>query len=146
MFSRGIKPEEYFLTDAMFINAIAFSNHHPDRIRAFVGRKMTHLHMIEKAAEGAHQEWKSFAQTVDRDQTMICPLVRAVRLKTYLAKIYEVPLDLDELDKIEAYLLDAKARGACSHEMTAPIDDIVFEAVDVDVLALAAKYSEETQP
>lgn len=119
------------------INAVAYSRHQSGPLHNLTGSLM-------RAAEDlAQDDYPGASEDVDFDalELTLCPLVRAERL---LQQACAVPDEWDwscsssaeEAPRVAAAVADITARGWCTWERTAPLSEIRFLPVPVDVAAL----------
>lgn len=131
------RSKRLFLTDPAWINAIVYSRHGRNQVQSFFHRKITQLATLrQEQGEGWGPEWDDLAATTDWHESIICPLIRLMRLDDGLKELGKKAygeLDLEYRSKVNALRVQAKKDGKCRAEETASLDALYFSPVEVDL-------------
>lgn len=117
------------------VNAIVFSNHDPLTLNGYIGEKVFEFDIFQQMAQGSLPEQiLPMLDGVEEDRDVICPMIRAVRIKEYVCgqqDHYACKPDA-MLETLIATIEDsAKQRGICSKERALPAQALAFTPVDV---------------
>lgn len=132
---RDLSVEKILAAADMRGNAIVYSNHSPDSLLNFIYQKLLEMRQLD-----AWQEANGVAlqQDINFEEIYACPLIRTERL---LAAVLESGARMKRYSKVAADTqakLDgiravAETDDHCTHERTSPLQDIIFEPVEVDL-------------
>ncbi|MEX0282939.1 MAG: DUF4034 domain-containing protein [Arenibacterium sp.] len=136
-FARGggaLPTEHLFSTDDLYVNAVVYSNHNAEYLEWFIGRKLFQAQVLNDPNTPLWPGWAKFVPTVDRDAKIYCPFVRAFRFHKEAVEIVEGDVRMEDVTRWRSKIKSLRAWGACKREFETPLEDLLFEPVDVELM------------
>jgi hypothetical protein len=135
LFDRNTTEQEVHRATAMRINAIAYSNHSHDAVNDLVYQKLSG---IEHFAAWEEATGEKSQRALNYNTTYVCPLIRSTRIMEQLIAIGSPKKSYSEmteetLAQLEEIRAAAEVGGYCHWERNAPLEEIIFEPVEVDL-------------
>ena len=132
--------------DPFWINAIVYSNHNPFYIVNFAKTKLTHLLLLLYDDMSNDVQVRDLPESAEQVTSMVCPLIRVTRVLdqvcTTSAKGHpSCSLDDSILRKFSQVKALASAEHVCTAELTAPIDDLIYQPQEIDWSAVPRSIS-----
>jgi hypothetical protein len=125
--------------EPFWINAIVYDNHKPERIKAYMARKFQQISDLQQMATGENGEGvQNLAESVDKDEAIICPMLRAYRLYDSICETYtheSCKLEISMRVRLTIALADATKRNVCITERTTPELELYYTPIPVDLPA-----------
>ncbi len=137
--THNIYPDELNTKDTTSINAVAYSDHNVFMITNFLSAK---LHQRNNFYD---DEWRSLESRIwpsdaEFQSEVECRIATLIRLFEHAAS--NAPEHRNATDgyrirqNLEQVTTELKAKGTCDHIWTAQIDDLFFEAIEIDQRSL----------
>lgn len=119
----------------MRTNAIACSNHSPEALLDFIYQKLRELKLLDSWEETAGVRVQP---DLDPEKVYACPLIRSTRLLEYILETGAPLRRHSEMsEETVAQLADIRAAAEsgeyCDWERNAPLEDLIFEPVEVEL-------------
>lgn len=124
--------------DALYINAIVYSNHDPGYLRKFILRKLHHYDVLApRSALTSILAWTKGARPADVEGAIICPILRANTLLAAINVAHAQDLrpyrDAHQKDLLDEITARASAEGLCTTQQATILEHLLFEPVKVDL-------------
>lgn len=117
------------------VNAIVYSNHSTQKLMEYIGEKIFEYDALQRMAGGSlPPEMASMLDGIDEDRDVVCPMLRAVRLKdAACAAVQDAMCQPNPYyDAIIAQMEDsAKTRKVCVKERSLPVAALQFTPMPV---------------
>ncbi|WP_135506695.1 hypothetical protein [Roseovarius aestuariivivens] len=132
------RPKALALRDGPLINAIAYSNHGPYHLNTFNSSKLIMLNIYEKRElKDRGEAWRKARNKVDLAEDILCPMARVQRLIEAVCSVDDSGFcETSSFERREAQkkLANYGAKEVCKAVYDAPLEDLVFLPVQVDLL------------